>query len=44
MKRMYQIYEYKPDYVVVYEVGHENAKFKLPYYVADKLRLNGHFE
>lgn len=44
MKRMYQIYEYKPDYVIVYEVGHENVKFKLPYHVADKLRLNGHFE
>lgn len=44
MKRIYQIYEYKPDYVIVYEVGHENAKFKLPYHVADGLRLNGNFE
>ena len=40
---MYQIHEYKPDYVVVYEVGHENVKLRLPYHVADKLRLNGHF-
>ena len=40
---MYQIHEYKPNYVVVYEVGHENVKFKLPYHVADGLRLNGHF-
>ena len=40
---MYQIHEYKPDYVVVYEVGHENVKLRLPYRVADKLRLNGHF-
>lgn len=44
MKRMYQIHEYKPDYVVVYEVGHENVKFKLSYHVANNLRLNGHFE
>lgn len=44
MKRIYQIYEYKPAYVIVYEVGHENAKFKLSYHVADGLRLNGHFE
>ena len=43
MKRIYQIHEYKPDYVVVYEVGYENVKLKLPYNVADKLRLNGHF-